>query len=181
MKLAIPATFLLLLFVGCGGGGGETTTYEVPSESMQPAFLIGEQLTVELEAYRDDEPEIGDVVVFHPPMGAENLSGCGVRNSRDQACPQPTSDQSSLAYLKRVVATPGDELEIREGLPIVNGEEVLADVIEPCRGGGACDLPEAITIPPDHFFMLGDNSGTSDDSRFWGPVPIEAVVGRVDE
>jgi signal peptidase I len=86
-----------------------------------------------------------------------------------------------LAYLKRVVATPGDELEIREGLPIVNGEEVLADVIEPCRGGGACDLPEAITIPPDHFFMLGDNSGASDDSRFWGPVPIEAVVGRVDE
>lgn len=50
MKLAMPASFLLLLFVGCGGGGGETTTYEVPSESMQPAFSTGEQLTVELEA-----------------------------------------------------------------------------------------------------------------------------------
>lgn len=180
MKLAIPVAFLLLLLAGCGGAGGEKTTYEVPSESMQPAFSVGEQLTVELEAYRDDEPEIGHVVVFHPPMGAENLSGCGISTSRDQACPQPTSDLSSLAYLKRVVATPGDELEIREGLPIINGEEVLADVIEPCGGGGACDLPEAITIPPDHYFMLGDNSGASDDSRFWGPVPTEAIIGRVD-
>jgi signal peptidase I len=47
--------------------------------------------------------------------------------------------------------------------------------------GGECTFMRAITIPPDHWFMLGDNRGASDDSRFWGPVPTRAIIGRVDD
>lgn len=80
-----------------------------------------------------------------------------------------------------MVATPGDELAFEGGQPIVNGEEALGNVIQPCSGAGACDLPVPIVIPPDHYFMLGANSGASDDSRFWGPVPLKAIFGRVAE
>ena len=45
------------------------------------------------------------------------------------------------------------------------------------RGVGGCDFPKQITIPPDHYFMMGDNSGASDDSRYWGPVPRDWLIG----
>ena len=48
----------------------------------------------------------------------------------------------------------------------------------PCGNGGACNLPKPITIPPDHYFMMGDNRGASDDSRFWGPVPRDWIIGK---
>ncbi len=43
---------------------------------------------------------------------------------------------------------------------------------------GNCNFPKPITIPPDHYFMMGDNRGASDDSRFWGPVPREWIIGK---
>lgn len=50
--------------------------------------------------------------------------------------------------------------------------------IRPCGGLGACNFREEITIPPDHYFMMGDNRGASSDSRFWGPVPGDWIVGE---
>jgi signal peptidase I len=50
--------------------------------------------------------------------------------------------------------------------------------ILPCQGGSSCNLPEEITIPPDHYFMMGDNRGSSDDSRFWGPIPRDWIIGK---
>ena len=50
--------------------------------------------------------------------------------------------------------------------------------INPCGGGTACNLPKTIKIPPDHYFMMGDNRGESDDSRFWGPVPRGWIIGK---
>ena len=47
---------------------------------------------------------------------------------------------------------------------------------EPCQGEG-CTFPQEITIPADHYFMMGDNRGSSDDSRFWGPVPRDWIIG----
>ena len=82
-------------------------------------------------------------------------------------------------FVKRIVAGPGDTLSIEDGLPIVDGEAVEADHIAECGNGLGCDLPKEITIPPDHYFMMGDNSGASDDSRFWGPVPSDWIIGKV--
>jgi signal peptidase I len=55
--------------------------------------------------------------------------------------------------------------------------EAEEDFIRPCGGGVACDLSKPITIPPDHYFMMGDNRGASDDSREFGPVPRDWIIG----
>jgi signal peptidase I len=173
------AALACLLLSACGGG--ETATYVMPSESMEPSFSVEEEVTVDLDAYDEDRPEIGDAITFHPPLGAEGGVECGVHRSPKQPCPRPTDGLSDELFLKRVVATPGDELSVRDGQPVVNGSPVLTDVIRACGGLGQCDLPRPVTIPPDHYFVMGDNSEASDDSRFWGPIPLEAVEGKVEE
>ena len=49
---------------------------------------------------------------------------------------------------------------------------------QPCGDASSCNLPDEITIPPDHYFMMGDNRGASDDSRYWGPVPRDWIIGQ---
>jgi signal peptidase I len=106
---------------------------------------------------------------------------CGVERPErapGQPCPEPTADEADTNFIKRVVALPGDHLKILNGIPIVNGKPVEGDwEIRPCRGLGGCDFPKEITIPPDHYFMMGDNRGASDDSRYWGPVPRDWLIG----
>jgi signal peptidase I len=150
----------------------------MPSESMEPAYSAGEVVTVDLDAYDSATPAIGDAVVFHPPRGVETES-CGVPIQPKKPCRVPTPKLSSQLFLKRIVATPGDRLSIRQGRPVVNGSLTLANVIQPCRHYGACNMKRTITIPPDHYFVMGDNSGASSDSRFWGPVPARAIIGKV--
>ncbi len=75
-------------------------------------------------------------------------------------------------------AGPGDRIAIRGGHVVLNGKRQKEPFIEPCGGGEACDLPREIRIPADHYFMMGDNRGSSDDSRFWGPVPREWIIGE---
>ncbi len=83
------------------------------------------------------------------------------------------------AFIKRVVAGPGDELTIINGIPIVNGKKVEGDWdIVPCGRAADCDYPTPITIPDDSYFMMGDNRPGSDDSRFWGPVPRDWIIGH---
>ena len=154
--------------------------YQIPSESMEPTLDVGQRVLVNRFIYHFTDPSIGDIVVFHPPAGADGGGvECGVSKPADEACPQPTDEESSQNFIKRIVAGPGDKLSVRHGHPVVNGE-IKSDepYIRPCAGGGACDLPKTITIPPDHYFMMGDNRGSSDDSRFWGPVPRDWIIGK---
>ena len=153
--------------------------YQIPSESMEPTLDVGQRVLVNRFVYHFKDPEIGDIVVFHPPAGADNGVECGVRNAPDEPCPKPTAQRSDQNFIKRIVAVPGDTLSVRNGHPVVNGKEVTdEDYITPCGGAPACNLPRAITIPPDHYFMMGDNRGASDDSRFWGPVPRDWLIGE---
>jgi signal peptidase I len=146
---------------------------------MLPNLTVGQRVLVNRVVYRFAEPDIGDIVVFHPPEGADRGNQCGVARKAGEACPEPTPERSDVNFIKRVVATPGDRLRIEEGIPIVNGQPVNGDwQIEACQGGGSCNLPEEIVIPEDHYFMMGDNRGQSDDSRFWGPVPRDWVIGK---
>jgi signal peptidase I len=80
-------------------------------------------------------------------------------------------------FIKRVVAGPGDTLAIRDGRVILNGRPQKEPFIRPCSAGQDCNFPRPIRVPPAHWFMMGDNRGLSDDSRFWGPVPKDWVVG----
>ena len=153
--------------------------YQIPSESMEPTLDVGQRVLVNRFLYRFSDPEIGDIVVFHPPTGADNGGmQCGVQKPASQPCPEPTEGESEQNFIKRIVAGPGDRLRIEDGHAVVNGELAEEDFIRECGPGGDCDLPQEITIPEDHYFMMGDNRGQSTDSRFWGPVPREWLIGK---
>ena len=152
--------------------------YRIPSESMVPTLSVGQRVLVNRIGNNFGEPGIGDVTVFHPPAGAENENQCGVRREADQACPSPTRERADVNFIKRIVAGPGDTLAIVDGHVVRNGKRQPEPFIAPCGGGPECNLSKAIKIPNDHYFMMGDNRGASDDSRFWGPVPRDWIIGN---
>jgi signal peptidase I len=122
---------------------------------------------------------VGDIVVFHPPSGAEDGNTCGSGTPpQGQVCDEPTRQKADVNFIKRIVAGPGDRLSIRGGHVILNGKLQREPFISPCGGGEGCDFPRTVTVPPGDYFMMGDNRGSSDDSRFWGPVPRGWIIGQ---
>ncbi|MCD6725770.1 MAG: signal peptidase I [Solirubrobacteraceae bacterium] len=157
--------------------------YRIPSESMVPTLEVGERVLVNRIGSRFGSPAVGDVVVFNPPIGAESGEGtqCGERPERGAACDRPTDRKAKVTFIKRVVGAPGDTIAIRAGRVIRNGRPAREPFIsDTCGGqvGAGCDFPRPITVPPGHYFMMGDNRGASDDSRFWGPVPESWIIGN---
>jgi len=150
--------------------------YRIPSESMEPTLDVGQRVLVSRVNYKISDPDRGDVVVFHPPVGAES-NECGATHREDQVCPRPVKQESEVNFIKRIVALPGDTIAVRNGYAVVNGKEQHPDYIHPCAPG-SCDFPRPVKVPPGHFFMMGDNRGASDDSRFWGPVPEDWLIGQ---
>ena len=152
--------------------------YRIPSESMVPTLQIGQRVLVNRIGNNFGDPAIGDVTVFHPPAGAENGKECGAPREPDQPCPRPTADKADVNFIKRIVAGPGDKITIEDGHVVRNGKRQAEPFIRPCGGGEGCDLSTPITIPKGYYFMMGDNRGASDDSRFWGPIPRDWIIGN---
>jgi signal peptidase I len=157
--------------------------YRIPSPSMVPTLAVGQRV---LTNRLINHPSVGDVVVFHPPAGATTSGGspiCGDSNQGGQggagaqACDEPTAQESTQTFIKRVVAGPGDRIQIINGHVIRNGVAEKDAYTDPCGTGAECNFPKTILIPPGDYFMMGDNRGASDDSRFWGPVPDKWVIG----
>ena len=148
--------------------------YRIPSESMVPTLEVGQRVLVNRIGHSFSKPQVGDVVVFHPPLQAETNSRCGVVPPEDAPCPKPVGRPDKVNFIKRVVAGPGDRLKIIHGRVIRNGKQADEPYIRPCD---TCDFETEITIPAGHYFMMGDNRGSSDDSRFWGPVPDKWIIG----
>jgi signal peptidase I len=152
--------------------------YQIPSGSMEPTLDVGQRVLVNRFLYHFKDPKIGDIVVFHPPEGSAGGPGeqCGINRGPREPCPEPTSKEASDNFIKRIVAGPGDTIAVKEGHPVVNGQIVEDEPFtNPCP---SCNLPKPITVPPDHYFMMGDNRGASDDSREWGPVPRDWIIGE---
>ena len=152
--------------------------YRIPSGSMEPTLAIGQRILTNRLA---GNPGLGDIVVFHPPAGADPANPlCGNPSQgpgHSEPCSKPVPHQSAATYIKRVVGLPGDHIAIRNGHVIRNGVREKDSYIEPCGAVPECNLPRAITVPPGDYFMMGDNRGDSDDSRFWGPVPSNWIIG----
>jgi signal peptidase I len=154
--------------------------YRIPSPSMVPTLDIGQRV---LTNRLDTSPGLGNVVVFHPPHGADAPEGlCGSSNEgqgHSQACDVATQAESAQTFIKRVVGMPGDRIQIIKGHVIRNGKPEKDAYIRPCQTDRPvpCNFPKPITVPPGHYFMMGDNRGESDDSRLWGPVRQGWIIG----
>jgi signal peptidase I len=176
VAIALGIAFLVQAFV--------VKPYKIPSGSMEPTLSIGQRI---LANRLINHPSLGDVVVFHPPSGADSpLGTCGSVDQGESsttlhyfpsACDKPTPTASSQTFIKRVVGVPGDRISIRNGHVIRNGVQEKDPYIAQCGGGPACNFPQTIVVPPGDYFMMGDNRGQSDDSRYWGPVPDKWVIG----
>ena len=122
---------------------------QVLGQSMEPTLHSSQRVVIEKVSYRLHGPRRGDIVVID------------------------SSDQSEM-LIKRVVGLPGETIEIKNGRVFIGGE--LLEEPWTLRQGGGHFGPR--TIPPLHVFVLGDNRGASNDSRNFGPVPIDDIVGQ---
>lgn len=122
---------------------------QVLGQSMEPTLHSSQRVVIEKITYRFHGPRRGHVVVID-------------------------SEGQSEMLIKRVVGLPGESIEIRDGHVTINGKQ-LEEPWSVKLGGGHYG-PQ--TVPPLHVFVLGDNRGASNDSRNFGPVPIENIVGH---
>jgi len=155
--------------------------YRIPSGSMEPTLAVGQRVLVNRIGMHFSNPHVGEIAVFHPPEGAQQ-EYCGPVEHRVKlggaACEAPVPKEASVNFIKRVVAGPGDVISINEGHVTRNGKREQDSYIRECGSSPQCNFPTPIKIPPDHWFMMGDNRGESDDSRFWGPVPTGWIIGE---
>ena len=143
----------------------------IPSGSMEPTLQINDRLIIEKISYYFREPVRGDVVVFNPTKTLK-------------------SEDYHDAFIKRVIGTPGDLVELKDGNVYVNkhrlSEAYVANgaptQVETCTGspsgGDKSFLSKPETIPKGSILVLGDNRTNSYDGRCWGLVSKHDIVGR---
>jgi len=173
----VIATVALALVLAESVQAAVVKPFVIPSESMEPTLLPGQRVLVNRLAYDfGSTPARGDIVVFHPPSSLV----CKANVPLAEPCPLSLRTHASDYFVKRVMGLPGDRLSIRNGHPVINGREITKEpYVTQCLGSSSCNMPHAIVIPRGEYYMLGDNRGDSDDSRYWGPVPLSWIIGEV--
>ena len=153
--------------------------FYIPSASMEPTLVEGDRVLVEKVSYRLGGPKGGDVVVFEKnlvmpiPGEVDESLGKKIGDSFRSLFGFPTGTEQD--FIKRVMAVGGDKIEGRDGQVYVNDE--LVD--EPYLTEGQQTSPFGPTeIPEGKIFVMGDNRNNSDDSRNFGPIDADAVVGH---
>jgi signal peptidase I len=135
-------------------------TFTVPSNSMKPTLRTGDVAVVWKDAYRSASPQVGDIVVFHP--SSNDLMDC--------------ADFGSTDLVKRIVALPGDRISSMGNSILVNGKRLQTH----WKHSSLLLVRVAPqTLPPNTFFLVGDNYPMSCDSRVWGPIPGSDIIGKV--
>lgn len=128
---------------------------EVRQRSMEPTLASGDRVLVSKVDYRLHPPQRGDMIVFRPPIDA------------------------GIPFVKRVIATEDEVVELRDGKVYVNGLQL----VEPYANGTTQVRNPSVsfpyTVPRGSVFVMGDNRLVSGDSREWGAVPAENIIGKV--
>jgi signal peptidase I len=130
----------------------------IPSPSMEPTLDVGDRVLVNKLSYKLHDVHRSDVVVFERPPGASTGEDGEIKD-----------------LIKRVIAIGGDTIEARDGVVYVNDERIEENYLEP--GTPTENLPRQ-TIPDHHVFVMGDNRTNSEDSRIFGPIDEDTIVGR---
>ena len=152
VRIAFPVV-LTLLFVGCSLLRNRTVVFQ--GTSMLPTIKDGDRLqTTELDSMSGTALRRGDIVVLRAPM------------------------DTSKSYIKRVIGLPGDRIEIRRGEVWLNESKLLEPYVSPKLNLSQRSLP-LITVPPQNYFIMGDNRDNSADSRIWGCVPAGLIYAKV--
>ncbi len=130
--------------------------FNIEGHSMEPGLHDQELILVDKWTYLFHPPSRGDVIVFIAP-------------------PQPSQD-----YIKRVIGIPGDRITIQNTTVIVDGVALKETYVDPKNQGNTFESrPIAnMVVPPNDYFVLGDNRANSSDSRVWGFVPKQNIIGR---
>lgn len=126
--------------------------YVVKGESMEPTLHSYERVLVNKFVYRMRKPEPGEIIVLQDPR-------------------QPKQE-----LIKRVIAVEGETVEVREGVVYVDGRPLREPYINPDYG--FLRDSDAVTVPPGHIYVMGDNRGASLDSRMLGPIDTTTVDGK---
>ena len=124
--------------------------FYIPSESMLPTLKPGDRILVNKFIYRFRDPKRQEIIVFKYPLDPQRK------------------------FVKRLIAVPGDRVKIKNGQVFVNDKQLSEDYL---LEKSYTDFPE-IKVPEDNYFVLGDNRNNSEDSRYWGFVPRENIVGK---
>jgi signal peptidase I len=163
MRNCILILTLVFLATGCS----ERRFRQNGSSAMSPSIQPNESFVADMAAFRKSGPQRWDVVVFHPP-------------------PRETLAQTQEIWVMRIVGLPGESLEIRDDGVYVGGKRET----QPARLAGIryvantsrSSLP-SVTYPyklaADTYFLVGDNTSNSFDSRFWGGLSRQSILGRV--
>lgn len=134
-------------------------TFYIPSESMERTLLINDRVLVNKLALRVGKIHRGDIIVFDRPPGL-------------------TAQPGIKDVIKRVIGVPGDTVEARGGRVYVNGESISEPYVWPEGTATTWQNNGPITLEPGKYFVMGDNRGRSADSRVFGPIDEELIVGR---
>jgi signal peptidase I len=150
---------------------------------MVPTLAPGQRVLVNRIGTHFGSPKVGDIIVFDSPQVTDSCANPteGVRDAASgvtRPCGVAQPKPSSTAFIKRVVGLPGDQIAIHRGHVYRNGIREKDSYTAACTGGSACDFQAAITVPREQYFMMGDNRGDSDDSRYWGPIRKSWIIGK---
>ena len=176
---------LLLALGGCGSGSSsepKNFSFTFPNPGMQPTFNTGTTVTIHRARVK---PTVGEIIAFYAPTTANPTQlSCSNDNQgpgQKQPCDIPPSKKSTMIFVERVVGLPGDRIAVVNGHVIRNGVREKDPYISSCGSPPVpeCSLPTPIVIPAGHYYLMGDNRGDSNDSRFWGPLPQAWIIGTV--
>ncbi|MCA9369566.1 MAG: signal peptidase I [Pseudomonadales bacterium] len=137
--------------------------HQVNGQSMVPNFQNGEYVLTDKISYKFNDPQRGDVIVFHAPEAAHCPTGTG------------------CDFIKRIIAIPGETVSVHDNAIYVNNQKLDESTYIPSEypiEAGLFTRGREVTLGANEYFALGDNRPYSSDSRAWGPVPRSAIVGK---